>query len=158
MNKILNVNNNTVTTGIALLVARVGIAALMLTHGIPKLMLLVSGAPIQFPAVMGLSASVSLGLAVFSEVVCSIFILLGLGTRLATIPLIVTMMIAALFIHAADPIAIKESALHYLLVYVFLLIAGGGKYSLDFLLSRSSKVSIAEKPQSSTPSFAVINS
>jgi putative oxidoreductase len=53
--KILSVNKPSAATDIALLVARIGIAALMLTHGIPKLMMLISGAPLQFPSVMGMS-------------------------------------------------------------------------------------------------------
>lgn len=134
MKKILSVNQTTSTTGIALLILRIGIGALMLTHGIPKLGMLFSGAPVQFPSVMGISAELSLGFAVFAEVFCSILILAGFGTRLAALPLIATMLVAVFFIHAADPIAIKEPALHYLLVYVVLLIAGSGKYSVDYLL------------------------
>ena len=56
MKKIINVNNADTTTDVALLIARVGIAALMLTHGIPKLIMLVSGTSIQFPAIMGMSS------------------------------------------------------------------------------------------------------
>lgn len=44
------------------------------------------------------------------------------------------MLVAVLFIHAADPFAMKEPALHYLLVYALLLFAGSGKYSIDYLL------------------------
>ena len=134
MKKVFSVNSTSSTTGIALLIARVGIAALMLTHGIPKMMMLFSGASIQFPSVMGMSPGLSLGLTVFAEVICSIFILAGFGTRLATLPLIVTMLVAALLIHAADPIGVKEPALQYTLVYTILLFAGSGKYSVDYLL------------------------
>jgi putative oxidoreductase len=134
MKKIFSVNNTSNTTNIALLTARVGIAALMLTHGIPKLMMLLSGAPTQFPPIMGMSAETSLALAVFAEVFCSIFLLAGFATRLATIPLMITMLVAVIFVHAADPIAVKEPALHYLLVYIVLLFAGSGKYSIDYLL------------------------
>jgi putative oxidoreductase len=122
---------------IALLVARLGIAALMLTHGIPKLNMLLSGTPVQFPPVLGLSAQLSLGLAVFAEVLCSVLILIGFATRLASIPLIITMLVAVIVIHGADPVAIKEPALHYLLVYIVLLFAGGGKFSIDHLVSRN---------------------
>ena len=83
MKKILSVNQTTSTTGIALLILRMGIGALMLTHGIPKLGMLFSGAPVQFPSVMGISAELSLGFAVFAEVFCSILILAGFGTKLA---------------------------------------------------------------------------
>ena len=125
-------------TDTALLFARVAIGAMMLVHGIPKLQMLLSGGQIQFPPVMGMSAQTSLALAVFAEVVCSVFILIGLGTRIFTIPAIITMLVAVLVIHGADPFEKKENALHYLLVYVILLLAGAGRFSLDhFIQSRS---------------------
>lgn len=134
MKKIMYVNKAAATTDIALLVARLGIAALMLIHGIPKMMMLFSGAPIQFPPVMGMSAELSLSLTVFAEVVCSVVILAGFATRLATVPLIITMLVAVFVIHGADPFAKQEPALYYLLVYVVLLFAGSGKFSIDYLL------------------------
>ena len=134
MKKIVAVNKAANTTDIALLTARIGIAALMLTHGIPKIVMLFSQAPVQFPPVMGMSIELSLALAVFAEVFCSVFVLVGLATRLAVIPLAVTMLVAIFLIHAADPISVKEPAIHYLLVYLILLLAGSGKYSIDYLL------------------------
>ena len=134
MRKLLSVNSTTPTTDTALLTARIGIAALMLIHGIPKMLMLFSEVPVQFPAVMGMSAELSLALTVFAEVVCSVFILAGFATRLATVPLIITMLVAVFVIHIADPFAKQEPALYYLLVYVVLLIAGSGKYSIDYLL------------------------
>ena len=129
-------NKSSSTIHIALLIARVGIAALMLTHGIPKLITLLSAAPVQFPPILGMSAELSLGLAVFAEVFCSLFLLAGFATRLAAVPLIITMLVAVLFVHAPDPIGVKEPALHYLLVYIILLLTGSGKYSIDYLLQR----------------------
>ncbi|HEY0679376.1 MAG TPA: DoxX family protein [Chitinophagaceae bacterium] len=140
MKQILNTENHSNTTSLALLTARVGIAALMLTHGIPKLIMLFSGAPVHFPGVFGMSAELSLGLTVFAEVVGSVLILVGFATRLATIPLIITMLVAVTIIHAADPISGKEVALLYLLVYIVLLFAGSGKYSIDYLLTRKVNV------------------
>ena len=134
MKKIFSVQHTSNTTDATLLIVRVGIAALMLTHGIPKLLMLLSGAPVQFPPVMGMGVKMSLALAVFAEVFCSIFILAGFATRLAVVPLIVTMLVAVALIHSADPFAAKEPALHYLLVYIVLLFAGSGKYSIDRLL------------------------
>jgi putative oxidoreductase len=117
-----------------LLIARVAIAVLMLVHGLPKLAMLFSGEPISFPGIMGMSPALSLFLAVFSEVVCSVLILFGLGTRLAVLPLIMTMLIAVFYFHMEDPFSSKELGLHYLLVYVLLFITGSGKYSADNLL------------------------
>lgn len=118
----------------AILIARVGIAVLMLTHGLPKLSMLLSGDPIQFPPIMGLTPALSLGLAVFAEVFCSVLLLVGFATRLAVVPLIITMLVAVLIIHAADAFQMKEAGLHFLLVYVVLLFTGSGRYSVDNLL------------------------
>jgi putative oxidoreductase len=138
MKKLFSVDNTSNTIGIALLIARVGIATLMLTHGISKMTMLLADAPVQFIPIMGMSAELSLGLAVFAEVICSILILVGFASRLATIPLIITMLVAVFFVHAADPFTKMEAGLHYLLVYVVLLVAGSGKYSIDYLLNRKS--------------------
>lgn len=132
MKKILDIQPLYMDSG--LLIARVAIALLMLVHGLPKLAMLFSGEPISFPGILGMSPELSLFLAVFSEVVCSLLILFGLGTRLAVLPLIVTMLVAAFYFHLSDPFSSKEPGLLYILVYVLLLVTGSGKYSLDRLV------------------------
>lgn len=134
MRKLLGLNPEPIFVNVSLLIARIGIGALMLTHGWPKLMMLLGDDPIQFPGVMGLGATASLTLAVFAEVVCSILILLGLATRLASIPLLITMLVAVFHIHANDPFAMQEMGVLYLLAYAILLLMGSGKYSLDALI------------------------
>jgi putative oxidoreductase len=118
---------------------RVSISGLMLTHGYPKLMQLFSGEPVSFASVLGLSATVTLALAVFAEVLCSLFILFGFYTRFAALPLIVTMLVAAFHIHGDDPISVKEKSLLFLLFYIMLLLTGGGKYSFDYLLLKKKR-------------------
>lgn len=134
MKKIIQVNKAAAGNDLAILTARLGIAAIMLTHGFPKMMMLFSGATVQFPPVMGMSPELSLGLAVFAEVICSLLLIAGFGTRLAVIPLIITMLVAAFIIHGSDPFGKQEPSLQYLLVYVILLITGSGRYSVDYLL------------------------
>lgn len=124
-------------------------AATMLVHGLPKLVLLFSADPIQFPGILGMSPALSLSLTVFAEVFCSLFLLLGLGTRFATIPLIIVMLVAILLVHAADPFSVKELAVHYLLGYLVLLIAGSGKYSVDYLLQGKRKETVFARKQTS---------
>ena len=138
MKKLLTVTEHAKGVDAALLIARITIAVLMLTHGLPKLGMLLSGEPVQFPALFGLSAGMSLTLAVFAEVICSLLILVGFATRLAVIPLGITMLVALFAIHGADPFAKQEPALQYLLVYVVLFLAGSGKYSVDYLLQKRS--------------------
>jgi len=134
MKKVFSINRSSESIDIVILLARVSIAVLMLTHGIPKIAFF-RETPVQFMDLMGLGAELSLGLAIFAEVVCSLLILFGLGTRIAVIPLIVTMLVAVFLVHGGDPFAKQEMGLHYLLVYMMLLLTGSGKYSLDRLIT-----------------------
>lgn len=140
MNKLLKSNYGEKQVDIALLIVRIGIAIMMLVHGIPKLEMLLSGETTQFPGVLGMSPGLSLALTVLAEVFCSLLILIGLGTRLAVIPLIITMLVAVFYIHAADPFANQELGLHYLLAYVVLLVLGSGKFSLDATIIKNDKL------------------
>jgi len=133
MNKITNIDYSKNSVNIALLILRVGIAVMMLVHGIPKLQMLISG-DIQFPGVMGMSPTISLAMAVFAEVVCSVLLLIGLFTRVTVIPLIITMLTAVFLIHGGDPFAKQELGIHYLIVYIALFMLGGGRYSFDAII------------------------
>jgi len=121
---------------ILVLILRVSVAAFMLTHGWPKLGKLLAGGEIQFGDPIGMGPALSLILAVFAEVVCSILIGIGLGTRLASIPLIITMLVAAFIAHGPDAFRQKEVALLYLLFYIAFFVTGSRKYSFDHLLTR----------------------
>lgn len=137
MKRLFNTNFNNEAVHFMLLVLRVCIASFMIVHGYQKLGWLTAGGEIQFGDPIGVGATASLYLAVFAEFFCSIFLLLGFATRLATIPLIITMLVAVFIVHAADGFDKKEMGLHYLVAYVFLLVSGPGKYSVDQLISRS---------------------
>lgn len=124
---------------IIILVIRISIATLMISHGLSKLNMLFAGGEFQFPDPIGVGKTASLALAVFAEVVCSFLILIGLATRLATLPLIITMLVAVFVIHGADPIDVKELGILYLLFYVLLLVTGSGKFSVDYLISKKNR-------------------
>ncbi len=125
-------NQNTV--GAVLLIARLAVALLMLNHGYPKLTELLAGGEIQFADPLGIGVTLSLILTVFAEFLCSILIGLGLFTRLASIPLMITMFVAVFIVHGADPIDRKELAILYLVLYIILFAFGGGKFSLDYFV------------------------
>jgi putative oxidoreductase len=119
-------------TNVWLLILRIGVSVMMLTHGIPKLNRILQG-NFQFADPIGVGTSTSLVLAIFAEVGCSILISIGLITRLATIPPIITMLVAVFIQHAADPFGRKEVGLLYILIYLTILVFGPGKYSVDNL-------------------------
>lgn len=138
MKKLLSTTINLSYLHFWLLIFRVGVSGLMLTHGYPKALKLLDG-NMQFGDPLGIGAGLSFVLAVFAEAVCSVLIILGLGTRLATIPIIITMATAAFIVHAEDPIGKQELPLLYLLAFITILITGPGKYSLDQGLGKKGK-------------------
>jgi putative oxidoreductase len=118
-------------TALGLLILRVSVAGMMLFgHGLPKLMHF-GAMSASFPDPLGLGPAVSLALAILGEVVCAILLALGLFTRLAAVPFLVTMLTAAVLVHSADPWAKKELALLYAVPALALLFTGAGAFSLD---------------------------
>ncbi len=124
---------------LAALVLRVGFGLYMLLgHGMGKLMKLVEGGEVKFYPFLGLSPKISLTLAVVAEFFACILIIIGYKTRLAALPMIITMLVAAFMVHASDPLFMygaedgsKEPALLYLVGFVAIYLLGSGKYSLD---------------------------
>lgn len=133
MKKLFGTSFNLTLAHIWLFILRIAVSAFMLTHGFPKFMKVIEG-NFKFADPYGLGPVASLLLATFAEFFCSVLIILGLATRLASVPLIITMSTAAFIAHAGDPFARKEMALLYLLIYITLLLLGGGKYSFDQLI------------------------
>lgn len=114
-----------------LLVLRLCVGGMMLFgHGWGKLANF-SAVVKEFPDPIGLGAPVALSLAIVAEVVCSLLIMAGAATRLATIPFLSTMLVAALVIHSDDPWGKKEFALLYFVPALTLLLTGPGRWSVD---------------------------
>ena len=139
MKRLFNYQHHTEFLNVGILLARVAAGAFMLTHGMPKLEKLMAGGDIVFADPLGIGMTTSLVLAVLTEVVCAILLIIGLGSRIALGGLIGTMAVAAFIFHAEDPFAGKEKALLFLVLFSFLLITGAGKYSMDYLLHRKMK-------------------
>lgn len=122
-------------SSLALLILRVGAAFLMLMqHGIPKLDKF--GDMSQFSDPIGWGSSLSYILVIFAEVVCSVLLAFGLFSRLALIPLIITMLVATYIVNGGEGLASQEKSLMYLIMFVSLLIFGSGKYSIDALMKK----------------------
>src|SRR5512147_327259 len=88
---------------IGLLILRLGIGGYLITHGWGKLQMLLAGGADKFGDPIGLGSTVSLALVTLSEFICALLIMLGLGTRLATFPVVISMAVAAFVVHAKDP-------------------------------------------------------
>ena len=120
---------------LGLLILRVSLSAFMLTHGLPKLSRLLEGNADGFPDPLGIGSTMSLVLAVIGEALAPVMIIPGLMTRLATIPVITAMSVAAFIVHSGDPFGGREMAFLYLTGFIAVLILGPGKYSADQLIT-----------------------
>lgn len=118
-------------TDIALLLLRLAFGGAMIYgHGWAKLMRLLSDEPVKFMDFMGLGPEISLGLAAFAEVGCALLVVIGLFTRWATVPLVITMMVA-ISTSLGEGFGQIEKALLFLMAFISLQIAGPGWYSVD---------------------------
>lgn len=105
-------------------------SATMLTHGWKKLSNF-STMSEKFSDPLHVGHTASLSMTIFAEFFCTIFLVLGLFTRIATIPLIICFAVIVLIVHAPDDFGEKELALVYLMLYIAIFILGPGKFSLD---------------------------
>ena len=115
---------------LGMLILRVGVSALMLTHGIPKLLKLFNG-DFDFPDPIGWGSTISLIAAVIGEAIAPMLIIVGYKTRISAILAAGTMAVAAFIVHAGDPIGTKEKALFYLIAFISIAVMGAGGSSLD---------------------------
>ncbi|MEO1263368.1 MAG: DoxX family protein [Bacteroidota bacterium] len=119
-------------TDLALLLLRLTFGGLMLfNHGWGKMVKLFTGDPTKFADLFGLGAPVCLGLTTFAEVLCSALVVIGLFTRWAVVPLIITMLVAVFVVHIDDPFKKMEMGLLYLTAFTAIGLAGPGWYSVD---------------------------
>jgi len=124
------------TLAFALLVLRLGAALLvMIKYGFAKLIHFAQIAP-RFADPFNIGSTTSLALVVFAEFFCAAFIVLGLFTRLASIPLIISMSVALFLSNKGDFFGRGETAGIYLIIFLVLLFTGPGKISLDRLIGK----------------------
>ena len=103
---------------------------MVINHGWGKLNKMLEG-NWSFADPIGVGEELSLILTVGAEFACALFIVFGIITRIAAVPLVITMAVAAFIVHGSDGLGKQELAIIYLAMYSVILISGPGKYSLD---------------------------
>jgi putative oxidoreductase len=119
---------------VAALVLRVVFCGLMVYYHAFMKWTLFRENPDSFPDPLGLGGTATFYLVIFAEGVCGALVLLGLFTRLALIPLLVSMAVALFNIHWENSLPQQELTLLYLGVYAALFWLGPGYWSLDHKL------------------------
>jgi putative oxidoreductase len=130
------------SSSLGLLILRLGFGGMMLFgHGLPKLMAYTDlkdkiGDPLGY-----IDQPYAFILLVAAEFGCAALVMLGIATRLAAIPLVYALSLAAFVVHKADPTflgqgvaAAKEPALLYVIAFATLIFTGAGALSVDGLL------------------------
>lgn len=82
-------------------------------------------------------------LVAYTELVAGVLVLIGLATRAASIPLIITMTVAILTAKLEDIHELSDlfamSEFLYILLFIWLVIEGAGAVSIDHLLKKKIK-------------------
>ena len=117
---------------VLILALRIFFGVLFFLHGLDK-MSNFNDLSLDYPSVMGLGSYTTLMLSIFCEFCCSLFLIVGLLTRIITIPMIIAMGVAFFDIHDAM-MPEGELALIYLITFFILFIVGPGRYSFDYLI------------------------
>ncbi len=102
---------------------------LLYVHGLPKVFHF-SEELTHIEDPFGLGPYMSLLPAIFAEVICPLFIIAGVGTRLACVPVIVVLLVAMLVVHADWSIADGQFGWLLLIIFTTLLLTGPGNWRI----------------------------
>ncbi len=130
--------------GIAFL--RICTGAMMLTHGYPKLLMLLRGEGAEWMDPIGLGGTASLALCCFAEFFCSLAIIAGLLTRLASLVLVLNFWVVIFFTDKGAPWSQQELPVLYLICFITLVCTGSGRFGIDHLVRRNLKCCYGEAP------------
>lgn len=109
--------------------------AMFYGHGWGKLMTF-SDQVAKRDGFLGMPGELAASLLVLSEGLCAVLLGIGLATRIVSVPLLITMGVAAFIAHGGDPFGDKELALFYGTAYLMFFFTGPGKYSVDYLIDK----------------------
>ncbi|MPW23136.1 DoxX family membrane protein [Paraburkholderia sp. CNPSo 3157] len=117
-------------TDLALLFLRVTASALVLfVHGLPKVLHYAS----QLDAIedpLHLGKTLTLGFAIFAEVVCPLLMIAGIATRLAALPIMLVSAIALGLVHREWTLGQGQFAWMLLIMFGTIALGGAGRYRI----------------------------
>lgn len=132
MRKLLSTKYTVGAFNTAMFLFRLTFGILMMNHGYGKLSHFNDTAE-NMPGLFGMSGTVTASLVIFAEFFCALFVVLGLFTRLACIPVMICMAYACFKAHNGEVFGKGEMSALYLCAYTVILLLGPGKVSVDSL-------------------------
>ncbi len=135
MKKLLSIKYSAAAFNIAMLILRVGAGILFASHGYTKLIHFQERSA-KFMNFLGMGSTTSLVLVIFAEFFCSILVILGLFTRIALIPILITLLVIIIKAHPYEFFGKGELPTLFFLVFLTLFMVGPGKASIDGLINK----------------------
>ena len=136
MKKLFSTRTTESSLAFALFLLRAGFgSAMLVNHGLDKLIHFADKAS-RFSDPLNIGSTTSLALVVFAEFFCAAFVILGLFTRLATIPLIIAMSFALFYSNNGNFFGRGELPGLFLLAFLAILFTGPGRLSLDRFIGK----------------------
>ena len=135
MKKLMSIDYKDWAFHLSMFILRIGLGSLMIPHGYDKLVHFASYKK-DFMNFLGIGSTLSLALVIFAEFFCSVFLIMGLFTRVVASILLIEMFVVVLKAHNADIFGDGEHGSLYLAGYLAILLVGPGKASLDGILGK----------------------
>ncbi|HYM95405.1 MAG TPA: DoxX family protein [Chitinophagaceae bacterium] len=136
MKKFFSVRYSEFSFNLSMLLLRLGFGSLLfINHGLTKLKRF-SEFKSSFSDPLHVGHNTSLVLALFAEVFCSVLVVMGLLTRLASLVLVIFFIIIIFILQKNRPLQNSELAILYLIASIITFFCGPGKWSLDRFLGK----------------------
>lgn len=135
MKKLTSIQYNARLFDVSMLLMRLIFGMLMVQAGYEKLVEF-DTIKTKFMDFMHLGSGTSLALTVFAEFFCSLFVILGLFTRITAFPVVFAMCVALFISHHGEVFGDGGHAAMFLTVFTAILLLGPGKISVDGLISK----------------------
>jgi putative oxidoreductase len=107
----------------------------MIPHGYDKLVHFAQYKK-DFLNFLGMGPTLSLALVVFAEFFCSVFLIMGLFTRLVASILLIELLVVVFKAHQGEIFGDGEHGMLFLIGYIAIILIGAGKASLDGILGK----------------------
>jgi putative oxidoreductase len=108
---------------------------LMVVHGFKKVGINVAVAE-KVPNPLQLNESVNNAFAVSANLFFPVFVILGLFTRIATLPILAVIVTGYFVVHWNDNLTVKDIPFMYSLSYLLIMVLGPGRYSVDYFIHK----------------------
>jgi len=108
---------------------------LIIAHGLKKIGVGVAE-PEHVPNPLHLPQAFNDFFAITADLICPIFVILGLLLRLSVLPILAVTLTGYFIVHWHDPILQKDMPFMYSIAYLLILVLGPGKYSIDYFINK----------------------